>query len=110
MPPQRRPKPKRKSTLTFEQVELAALFTGGAFDNPRMTFDEVAAKILPKGFGKGANGKAFRKEAKETFDAERAKQPHLETEIPTAIKSFPSYHIRPGSTAAVETVLHKNHV
>jgi hypothetical protein len=68
-----KPKPARKSKLTFEQVSLAALFRDGAFDNPHMTFDEVAAKILPRGFGKGAKGKAFRNEAKITFDLERAK-------------------------------------
>jgi hypothetical protein len=79
--PKRKPKSKpkskasskRKPKLTFEQVELAALFTGGAFDNPKMTFDEVAKTILPHGFGKGASGKAFRKESKVIFDLERDK-------------------------------------
>jgi hypothetical protein len=64
---------KRKPKLTFEQIELAALFTDGAFDNPKMTFDEVAKKILPQGFGKGASGTAFRKESQDTFDLEREK-------------------------------------
>jgi hypothetical protein len=34
-------------------------------------FDQVAKKILPRGFGKGLSAKQFRKEAKEVFDLER---------------------------------------
>jgi hypothetical protein len=64
---------KRKPKLTFEQVELSVLFTDGAFDNPRMTFDEVAKKILPQGFGEGQSGKAFRNESERIFDLERDK-------------------------------------
>jgi hypothetical protein len=66
-----RRKAKRKPELTFEQVELAALFSGASIDNPNLTFDEVAEKTLPKGFGKGASAKAFRSEAKHVFDLER---------------------------------------
>ena len=58
--------------LTPEQVEVAAQFADHAFDYPGLSFDEVARKVLPKGFGKGPTGTRFKKEAKEVFERERA--------------------------------------
>jgi hypothetical protein len=63
---------KSKSKLTFEQIELAAQFFDAAYDNPKLTFVQVAKKILPRGFGKGSSAKQLRKEAKEVFDLERS--------------------------------------
>jgi hypothetical protein len=62
---------ERKPTLTVTQAEIAAQFADYAFDYPNLTFDEVARKITPKGFGTGPSAKAFKKEAKAVFDQER---------------------------------------
>jgi hypothetical protein len=40
---------KSKSKLTFEQIELAAQFSDAAYDNPKLTFDQVAKKIPAEG-------------------------------------------------------------
>jgi hypothetical protein len=69
------PRSKRTRTsaakLTPEQAEVAAQFADYAFDYPGLSFDEVARKVLPKGFGTGQAGQRFRKEAKEVFERER---------------------------------------
>jgi hypothetical protein len=64
---------KRKSIprLTVEQGEIVASFAAHARDNRELSFQQVAKKVLPEGFGKGARGQRFRKEAKEVFDRER---------------------------------------
>ena len=64
--------PKSKpANLTPAQVEVVAQFADYAFDHPRQSFDEVARKVLPNGFGTGPRAKRFRQEAKAVFERER---------------------------------------
>ena len=66
------PKQKQPVKLTVEQAEIAAQFADHAFDYPKLSFDEVAQKVLgSKPFPNTANGRAFRREAKAVFDQER---------------------------------------
>ena len=64
------PRPK-VARLTPEQTEIVAQFADFAFDYPGLSFDAVARKVLPKGFGTGPRAKRLRQEAKEVFDCER---------------------------------------
>jgi len=64
------PKP-RAPKLTLAQVEIVAQFADFAFDYPGLSFDAVARKVLPKGFGTGPRAKRLRQEAKEVFERER---------------------------------------
>jgi hypothetical protein len=64
-------KPKRAPQLNMEQIEIVGRFNDLAWDYPKLSFNEVAKKVLPAGFGTGASAKRFKKEAKEVFDRER---------------------------------------
>ena len=65
-------RPARKPQLTVEQIEIVGQFNDAAFEYPKLSFEQVAKKLLPKGFGAGPAGKKFREEAKAVFDQERA--------------------------------------
>jgi hypothetical protein len=59
-------------TLTVDQIEIAAQFADHSFDYPRLSFDQVAKKVLgSKPFPNTPNGRKFRIEAKAVFDQER---------------------------------------
>ncbi len=62
---------KRTAKLTSEQVELAVNFYDVANDSPRATFELVAKKAVPRGFGKSKSSAAFKKEARKMFDLAR---------------------------------------
>jgi hypothetical protein len=63
MNPQMR-KRKQSFELTFEQTEM--------FDYPKLSFEEVARKLLgPKPFKATTKGKKFEKVCREVFDRER---------------------------------------
>jgi hypothetical protein len=65
-------KPK-SAKLTVEQIELVGQFNDFAWENPKLTFDAVAKKVLgPNPFTKTPNGRKFRAECKKVFDLERA--------------------------------------
>jgi len=65
---------KSSPKLTVDQSEMAAQFADHAFDYPRLTFDEVAKKVLgAMPFPATPQGRAFRREAKAVFDQERKK-------------------------------------
>jgi len=69
----RRKKRKRtRVTLIHEQLELVAQFADYTFDHPRLSFDEVARKVLPKGFGTGPRARLLRREVRHVFAEQRA--------------------------------------
>jgi hypothetical protein len=66
------PARKQRAKLTVAQAEIAAQFADHSFDYQRLSFDEVAQKVLGKNpFPDTANGRAFRWEAEAVFDQER---------------------------------------
>jgi hypothetical protein len=64
-------KPKRAAKLSFEQQELAVNFYDAANDEPSATFEQVAKKVVPRGFGKSKSCAAFKKEARKMFNLAR---------------------------------------
>jgi len=52
--------------LTFEQIEMLAVFSDYAFDYPKLSFAAVAKK-LGVDFRKAKNGKAWEQECREVF-------------------------------------------
>jgi hypothetical protein len=68
------PARKQAAKLTVAQAEIAAQFADHSFDSSKLSFDEVAQKVLgPKSFPRTPNGGAFRRETKAVFDQEREK-------------------------------------
>jgi hypothetical protein len=57
--------------LTFEQTELAICFYDEANDYPDETFEQIAKRVMPHGFGKSKTQAEFRKEARKLFDLGR---------------------------------------
>jgi hypothetical protein len=64
-------KTKRTARLSFEQQELAVNFYDAANDEPSATFEQVAKKVVARGFGKSKSGAAFKREARRMFDLAR---------------------------------------
>ena len=65
-------KKKQSFELTFEQTEMLGMFGDASSDYPKLSFKEVARKLLgPKPFKATTNGKKFEKVCREVFDGER---------------------------------------
>ena len=65
-------KSKGRARLSFAQIEVVGQFNDYAWDNPKLTFEEIAKKTLGlNAFPKTANGRKFRTECKSVFDRER---------------------------------------
>jgi hypothetical protein len=64
-------KTKRSATLSFVQQELSVNFYDAANDEPKATFEQVAKKVVPRGFGKSKSSAAFKREARKMFDLAR---------------------------------------
>ena len=65
-------KKKQSFELTFEQTERLANFSDASFDYPKLSFEEVARKLLgPKPFKATTKGKQFKKICREAFERER---------------------------------------
>jgi hypothetical protein len=63
--------PKRPA-LTEAQIEIVGQFNDFSFENPKLSFEEVARKELgSNAFPKTPNGRKFRAECKAMFDLER---------------------------------------
>jgi len=65
---------KRQSfELTFEQTEMLGKFGGASSVYPKLSFEEVARKLLgpKKPFKATKKGKQFEKVCREVFDRER---------------------------------------
>jgi hypothetical protein len=60
--------------LSSPQIEIVGQFNDYAWENSKLSFEEVARKELgPNPFPKTPNGQKFRSECKEVFDRERQK-------------------------------------
>jgi hypothetical protein len=65
-------KKKQSFELTFEQTEMLANFSDASSDYPKLSFEEVARKLLgPKPFKATTKGKQSKKVCREAFDRER---------------------------------------
>jgi len=64
-------KTKRTARLSFEQQELAVNFYDAANDEPSATFEQVAKKVVPRGFGKSKTSAAFKRESRKMFNLAR---------------------------------------
>jgi hypothetical protein len=66
-------KSKGHARLSVAQIEVVGQFNDYAWENPKLTFEEVAKKALgSNAFPKTPNGRKFRSECKSVFDRERA--------------------------------------
>jgi len=65
-------KSKGHTRLSVAQIEVVGQFNDYAWENPKMTFEEVAKKALGSNpFPTTPNGRKFRTECKNVFDRER---------------------------------------
>jgi len=65
-------KKKQSFELTFEHTEMLAKFSDAASNYPKLSFEEVARKLLgPKPFKATKKGKQFKKICREAFDRDR---------------------------------------
>jgi hypothetical protein len=65
-------KSKSHARLSFAQIEVIGQFNDYAWENPKLTFEEVAKKALGSNpFPTTPNGRKFRTECKNVFDRER---------------------------------------
>jgi hypothetical protein len=71
MAPSKAKKPKGQARLSFAQIEVVGQFNDYAWENSKLSFEEVARKELgPNPFPKTPNGQKFISECKEVFDRE----------------------------------------
>jgi hypothetical protein len=72
MPTSKAKKSNVRARLSFAQIEVVGQFNDYAWDNPKLTFEEVAQKALgSSAFPRTPNGRKFRIECKNVFDRER---------------------------------------
>jgi hypothetical protein len=65
-------KSKGHARLSAAQIEVVGQFNDCAWENSKLSFEEVARKeIGPNPFPKTPNGQKFRSECKAIFDQER---------------------------------------
>jgi len=65
-------KKKQSFELTFEQTEMLGKFGGASSDYPKLSFEEVARRLLGSNpFKATTKGKQFEKICREVFDRER---------------------------------------
>jgi len=65
-------KSKGHPRLSFAQIEVVGQFNDYAWENPTLTFEEVAIKVLgSSAFPRTPNGRIFKRECKNVFDRER---------------------------------------
>ena len=65
-------KKKQSFELTFEQTEMLGKFGAASSECPKLSFEEVARKLLgPMPFKATKKGKQFEKVCREVFDGER---------------------------------------
>jgi hypothetical protein len=72
MAPSKAKKPKGQARLSFAQIEVVGQFNDYAWENSKLSFEEVARKELGRNpFPRTLNGREFRNECKKVFDRER---------------------------------------
>ncbi|MFZ3331970.1 MAG: hypothetical protein WA197_15145 [Candidatus Acidiferrales bacterium] len=54
--------------LPTEQCDLAVSFYDAAADHPKESFEQIAKRVVPRGFGKSKANAALKKEARKMFD------------------------------------------
>jgi hypothetical protein len=65
-------KSKGRGRLSLGQIEIVGQFNDYAWENPKLTFEQVAEKALGSNpFPTTPNGRKFRTECKNAFDRER---------------------------------------
>jgi hypothetical protein len=65
-------KSKGPARLAFAQIEVVGQFNDYAWENPKLTFEQIAKKALGSNpFPTTPNGRKFRTECKNVFDRER---------------------------------------
>jgi hypothetical protein len=57
--------------LSMEQSDLAVSFYDAAAGYPKESFEQVAKRVVPRGFGKTKTSAAFKKEARKMYDLAR---------------------------------------
>jgi hypothetical protein len=57
--------------LTPNQSDLAVSFYDAACDFPAETFEQIAKRLVPKGFGRSSSSPAFKREAQRMFKLAR---------------------------------------
>ena len=62
---------KPAARLSFEQQELPVIFYDVANDSRRATFEQVAKRVVSRGFGKSKSSAAFKREARKMFKLAR---------------------------------------
>jgi hypothetical protein len=58
-------------TLSFPQSDLAVSFHDAACDYPKESFEQIATRVVPRGFGKSKTSAALTKEAQKMFNLAR---------------------------------------
>jgi hypothetical protein len=72
MPTSKERTAKSRARLSSTQIEIVGQFNDYAWENSKLSFEEVARKELgPNPFPKSPIGQKFRNECKEVFDRER---------------------------------------
>jgi hypothetical protein len=62
---------RKHSDLPETQSDLAVSFYDMAVDYPRESFEMIAKRVVPKGFGSSKTSAAFKNEARKMFDLAR---------------------------------------
>jgi len=63
------PKKRKYARLTAAQIEIVGQFNDLSLEKPRMTFEQVARKMLGLiPFSKTISGRRFEKECRKVFD------------------------------------------
>jgi hypothetical protein len=74
MPSSKKRISKGRARLSSAQIEIVGQFNDYAWENPKLTFGEVARKELgPKAFPNTPTGRRFRSECKAVFNREMDK-------------------------------------
>jgi hypothetical protein len=57
--------------LPMEQSDLAVSFYDAAVDHPKESFEQIAKRVVPPGFGKSKTTTEFKREARKMFNLAR---------------------------------------
>ena len=62
---------QKRAEISDTQSDLAVSFYDMAVDHSKESFEMIAKRVVPKGFGKSKTSAAFKKEARRMFDLAR---------------------------------------
>jgi len=57
--------------LPLSQLDVAISFYDTACDHPKESFEQIAKRLVPRGFGKSRTSAMFEKEARKMFNLAR---------------------------------------